>query len=73
MQKTTLIGVVLEQTPNVIVMQEGEAVARYSKDYYRLPNDQDETSPARLLVWTGPLPVEIQFSGDHGVLVPVYS
>lgn len=72
MHKTTLIGVVLEQTPNMIVMQEGAAVARYSKDYYRLPNDQDSVSEPIAIVWTDPLPVELVY-GDHAVLASVYS
>jgi hypothetical protein len=65
-----LIGVVLEQTPSTIVMQEDDAITTYSKRFYRLPHDQDHTSSPIAIYWTDPLPVKI-VSGLHGVLAPV--
>jgi hypothetical protein len=72
MQKTPLIGVVLEQTPSTIVMQEDEARATYSREFYRLPHDQDHVSSPIAISWTDPLPVEMTY-GLHGVLAPVSS
>lgn len=68
---TPLTGVVISQNAEAIIVQEGDAVATYSRRFYRLPHDQDKTSEPIAISWTDPLPVELVY-GSHAVLAPVY-
>jgi hypothetical protein len=46
--KTAIIGTPIRQDARTIVMQEGDAIATYSREYYRLAADRVESgkSPA---------------------------
>lgn len=66
MLKMMLIGQLIRENESEIVMQEGEAVATYSREFYRLPrdflNDDDYAS----------VPLVLQFNAEsfHGVAMP---
>ena len=51
MLKTVLLGKFIKEDADTIYMQEGEGVASYSKQFYRLPIDRDAIIPAFEVPW----------------------
>jgi hypothetical protein len=64
-----LIGTVISQDADMIVMQEDDGVCQYSKRFYRLPHDQDHVGEPVAVLWTQPLPVKLEYS-LHAILTP---
>ncbi|MBB6670244.1 hypothetical protein [Cohnella nanjingensis] len=70
MLKTLLTGTPIRQDADTIVMQEGDAVATYSRQYYRQAQEPAAEGTPIMMHSTEQMAVEI-VCGLHGVLAPV--
>ncbi len=68
--KTPITGTPIREDADTIVVQEGDAVATYSKRYYRQVTERPQPAEPIALYRTAPLPIRLD-GAAHLVAVPL--
>lgn len=64
-----ITGTPIRQDATSFTVQEGNAVATYSRQFYRLADERPEVAEPVAIVWTDPLPIELT-GAEHMIAVP---
>ena len=67
--KTPIVGTPIRQDADSFTMQEGNAIATYSRRYYRLADERYQSSEPLMLFTTDPLPIKLT-GALHAIAVP---